>query len=268
MLLEAVLADLCEVVLRHDEAGGAGGRAVEGHEVGPRRLEMKAHHPGIDDLHSRDAVVQDLGGRALVALEAELHVVRGQWIAVVEFQSWPQLELVIEAVLTLLPGFCEARAHLVPGVRTHERVVERVEHAERRDLRRRGGRVEPARRNRDVPRHDGTSGRRRFAGHSEGGAEGDNSAEQQPGEGPAPAEDFVPRDARRCGEAHGHTPGRCPAAGAHIVLPVSISSIDEDCYSVWLPRGIPVCGSDPLEPPFKRTSFGSCNYDNERDSAR
>ena len=50
MLLEAVLADFGQIFLRHDDAGGARRRAVEGHEVGPRLLQMKAHDQRIDDL--------------------------------------------------------------------------------------------------------------------------------------------------------------------------------------------------------------------------
>jgi hypothetical protein len=44
---------------------GAGGGAVEGHEVGPRRGEVKAHDPRIDDLDLLDVLVQGRGGAPL-----------------------------------------------------------------------------------------------------------------------------------------------------------------------------------------------------------
>jgi hypothetical protein len=139
------VSDLRQVLLGQDDAGSAGGRAVERHEVGPRLLEMKAYHQGIDDLDLRHVFLQDLRSRALVAFEAELHVFRRHRVAVVELQSRTQLELIRLAVGALLPRFREAWAHLVPGIWPHERIVDRIEHAERRDLRRRGRWIEPAR---------------------------------------------------------------------------------------------------------------------------
>src|SRR5262249_60535654 len=62
--------------------------------------------------------------------------------AIVEFQAWPQLEFVGLAVRALGPGLGEAGAHLVPGIRAHQRIVDRIEHAERGDLRRSGRGVE------------------------------------------------------------------------------------------------------------------------------
>ena len=129
-------------------------RAEEGHEIGPRLVQVEAHDARIDDLDLLDVFVQDLRGGAVVALEAELDVLGGQRVAVVEFQVRAQLEFIDQAVLALAPGFGEARTHLLSGIGTHQRVMDRVQHAERRDLRRRAGRVEPARRDRHVPGHD------------------------------------------------------------------------------------------------------------------
>ena len=68
-----------------------------------------------------------------------------------ECQVRPQLEFIGQPVLALAPGFGEARTHLLPRIGAHQRVMDRVQHAERRDLRRRGRRIEPARRDRHVP---------------------------------------------------------------------------------------------------------------------
>src|SRR5262249_6188788 len=182
MLLEAVVSDPREIVLWHDDAGGAGGRAVERHEIGPWCLEMKAYYQGIDDLDLSDVLLQDLRRRTPVAVEAELHVFRRYGIAVVKLQSRTQLELVRLAVRTLLPRFREAWAHLLSGIRADERIVDRVEHAERRDLRRRGGRIEPARRDGHVPRHDGSSPRYRRGSCGRGRGEGGDRDEQQTSE--------------------------------------------------------------------------------------
>src|SRR5262249_3786500 len=99
--------------------------------------------------------LQHLGPRALVALEAELHVVRGHGVAVVELEPGPQLELVGLAVGTLLPRLREARTHLVAGIRADEGVVDRVEHAEGRDA---GGRRAGARRTSAGSRRAGRGG--------------------------------------------------------------------------------------------------------------
>src|SRR5262249_38560372 len=77
----------------------------------------------------------------------------------------------------------EARAHLEPGIGSHQRVVDRIEHAEWRDLRRSGRGIEPTRRDRDVPRHGETPGWRRSAGAGEVGAERKEGGERQPERG-------------------------------------------------------------------------------------
>ena len=86
VLLEAVIADFRHVFLRHDDAGGGRGRAVERHEIGPRLLQVKPHDPRIDDLDLLDVLLQRLGAGAVVALEAELDVLGRHRVAVVERQ--------------------------------------------------------------------------------------------------------------------------------------------------------------------------------------
>src|SRR5262249_49352807 len=155
---EAVVADLGEVFLRNDDAGGRGGRSVEGHEVRPRVLELKADRERIDDVDLADASQEFLGAGAAIALEAELYVLGGQGIAVVELEPTAQLELVGQPVSAFRPRLGEAVAHLVAGQRAHHRVVDGIEHSEGRDLRWRGRRIEPRRGDRDVPGHDGLAG--------------------------------------------------------------------------------------------------------------
>ena len=164
MLFEAVVADFGEIFLRHDDPGGGGGGAVERHEVGPRLLEVKAHDQRIDDLDIAYVVFQGLCCGALIAIKAELDVFGRHRVAVVKRQPRAQLERVGQPVLALLPRFREARSHLLPGIGADQRIMDRVEHAERGDLRRRGRRVEPARRDRHMPGHDRLPRRRRLGG--------------------------------------------------------------------------------------------------------
>ena len=53
-LLEALVADLLHVLLRHDPGRAGGGRRVEGQEVGPGLLEAEADAQRIDDLDRGD----------------------------------------------------------------------------------------------------------------------------------------------------------------------------------------------------------------------
>ena len=103
--LEAVLADLLDVLLGHDPRGAGGRRRVE--DAGnPATAGASANRTRrrIDDVDRLHPVVQQLGGGAAVALEAELHVLRRERIAVVELETRAQLELVDEPVRALLPG--------------------------------------------------------------------------------------------------------------------------------------------------------------------
>src|SRR5205085_6587333 len=131
---EAVVADLLEVLFGHDprRAGRAG--AVERHEVGPRLLELEAEPTGIDDLHLLYALLEQGRLRAPVALERELHVLGGDGIAVVKPRPLAQHELPRAAVPGYAPRLGEAGGVEVAGHRLDERVVERVEDHERRDL--------------------------------------------------------------------------------------------------------------------------------------
>src|SRR2546425_4051493 len=83
MPLEALVAHLLDVFLGHDPAGPGHEGPVEGHEVGPGVVQMEAHPVRTDHLHLPDLLVEDL---ALGALKAELHIVGGEGIAVVEFE--------------------------------------------------------------------------------------------------------------------------------------------------------------------------------------
>src|SRR5213594_535150 len=72
-LLEAVLADALDVLLRHDPAGARRRRPVERHEVGPRLLQDEPDPARVDDLHLLDLVLEELRCPAAVTLEGELH---------------------------------------------------------------------------------------------------------------------------------------------------------------------------------------------------
>ena len=162
MFPETVVPDLRQVFLGDDDPGAGGRRPVERHEVRPRGIQPEAHGERIDDLDRAHASLELLGAGAFVALEAELHVLGGEGIAVVELEPAAQLELVHEPVRALRPRFGKARAHLLVRERARERVVDRVERAEGRDLGRRARRIEPGRRDRDVPGDDHLAGRRRL----------------------------------------------------------------------------------------------------------
>ena len=126
-LLEPVVADALDVLLRHDP-GGTGGRCrVERHEVRPRLLEPEPDALRVDDLDRGHPRFQRGGAAALVALERELHVVGRERYPLAEH------ELVGEPVVRDRPRFGEARRPRVARHRFHERVVERVQGEERRD---------------------------------------------------------------------------------------------------------------------------------------
>src|SRR5262249_11728153 len=84
MLTKALLANLREVFLRDDDADARGGRAVERHEVRPGLLEPEAHRERVDDVDLTHARLEFLGAGSLVALEAELHILGGEGIAIVD----------------------------------------------------------------------------------------------------------------------------------------------------------------------------------------
>ena len=160
-LLEAVVADLLDIGFGHDPGGTGGRGAVERHEVRPRLLQVQAHAARVHDLDLAHALLEDLRPGALVALERELHVGGGDRLAVMELRILANDELVGEPVLRLRERLREAR-RVEPGRhRLHQRVVQGVEHHERRGDALGLAGVEPARGQRDVdaPGH-GAFGRR------------------------------------------------------------------------------------------------------------
>jgi hypothetical protein len=102
VLAKALVADLADVRLRHHDPGRGGRRVVEGHEVGPGLFQVEADGERVDDLDLAHASLELVGPRALVAVVAELHVLGGDGIAVVELEAASQLELVGQPVGTLL----------------------------------------------------------------------------------------------------------------------------------------------------------------------
>ena len=98
MLLEAVLADLLEVLLRDDPAGAGQKRAVERHEVRPRSLQTEADVIRIGDLDRRNTLLHELRRQSAIAREGEFHVLGGDGIAVVKAHALAEDELVDEPV--------------------------------------------------------------------------------------------------------------------------------------------------------------------------
>ena len=198
--LEALVADLLDVLLRHDPTGSGGGRGVERQEIRPRLLQPETHPVRVDDLDRRHLLLQKLGGGAAVALEAELHVFGGQGIAVVKDDTLPQHELVAQAVLGHGPGLRQRRRHGIARHRLHHGVVQRVEHLHDGDDAGVLGGVEPRRGDRDVhrPRHLvrtlGSRGRR-----------GEKAGEQDEGDS---------QDQRRAPSLQGVLPS-CTSNGVH-----------------------------------------------------
>src|SRR6266849_555520 len=122
-------------------------------------------HFSANSIYLADAQIQFLGAGAFVTFEAELHVVSRDGVTVVKLQPVAQLELVPEAVWALRPRLRQTVAHLLPRQRTDERIVQRIEHSEGRDLwwGRRG--IKPGRGNGDGPGHHGLGPGPRLAGN-------------------------------------------------------------------------------------------------------
>ena len=113
VLLEAVGADLLEVVFRGDPAGGARQRAVERHEIRPRLMQHEPHLVRVDDHDLLHLLVQL---RPFRALEAEHHVLGGERVAVVEFHALAQGEFVVALVLALVQDSARLGAMRFPGI--------------------------------------------------------------------------------------------------------------------------------------------------------
>jgi len=178
-LAEAVVAELLDVLLGHDpgRAGGAG--AIEGHEIGPRLLQHEAHAAGVHHLHLAYTLAEEAGGAALVALERELHVLGRHRFTIVESHALAEHEVPDAPV----PGHRERLGQgwrvQVTWHRLHQRVMQRVQDHERRDLGLGLRGVEPAGGERDVhaPRHR--------AGRLRGRARGQQDAHRDEQDEPA-----------------------------------------------------------------------------------
>ena len=94
-------------------------------------MQDEADAMGIDDVHGLHVVVQELGRRASIALEAEPHVFRRKGVAVVEPETLAQLELVHEPVRALRPGLGQTGRHVIAGQRLDQGVVQSIQEHER-----------------------------------------------------------------------------------------------------------------------------------------
>jgi hypothetical protein len=92
---------------------------------------VEADTVAVDDADLADLLLEDLG--ALGPVEAELHILGGERIAVVEPEPLAQLELVGLLIGADRPGLGQAGREMVAGHRLHQRVVQRVHHPERRE---------------------------------------------------------------------------------------------------------------------------------------
>ena len=119
-------------------------------KIGPRLGQAKPDMSRILDLDRGDPRSHQFVRGAAIAIEAELDVLGGDGVAVVEFGPVAQHEFVGEPVFADRPRFGKARRQVFARHRLHHRVVQRIEDHERRDHPGRLGRVEPARRQRDM----------------------------------------------------------------------------------------------------------------------
>ena len=87
-------------------------------------MQVEAHPGGADNLHVAHAVLQNLAD--LGPLEAELHIIGGERVAVVELDALAQLELVDALIGAHRPRLGQARRQQVARHRLHERVVKSV----------------------------------------------------------------------------------------------------------------------------------------------
>jgi hypothetical protein len=157
---------------------------------------------GLDLLH---LVLEELGAAALVAIEGELHVLRGDRVTVVELGILAEDELVGDAVLGQRPGLGQARGADIARHGFEQRVVQGVQHHERGDEGLGLTRIEPARDERHVdPDDEGPVGR---------GGQGRGQ--------PAERREKQEEDQDLSGHAHGsHLPGdwgrSCDGPGAGV----------------------------------------------------
>src|SRR5581483_4823562 len=181
MLLESRVAHLLHVLPGHDPAGAGHDAGVVVHEVGPRIVQreahaVRAHHGDLPHL-----LVQEL---ALRAMEAELHVLGGERVAVVELQPLAQRELVRPLVGADRPRLRQTRRSKIAGQRLHQRVVQAIQDPEGCELTHGLTGIEPLRGHGEVerPAHLALG-----LGLGEGGAGSERKDEARGGDGPHPA---------------------------------------------------------------------------------
>src|SRR3989454_8682312 len=133
MLLEAVVADLLEILLRYDPSSTRRHRGIKRHEIGPGLLQVEAHQVGIDCLDLLDFFLEELCTLTAVAFEAKLHILGSERVAVVESDPLAQLELICQAILALAPGFSQTGRHRVARHGFDQGIVQSVEKQKRRN---------------------------------------------------------------------------------------------------------------------------------------
>ena len=95
---------------------------------------METHQRGIDDLDRLEFVLEETGTDPVVALQAELDILSGERVAVVEGHALAQLELIREPVCALTPGCGEAGGLRLARHGLHQGIVQGIEKQKRRDL--------------------------------------------------------------------------------------------------------------------------------------
>ena len=125
--LEAIVADLLKIRFGDNPGRPGGGGGVERQEVRPGGMEHETEALGIDDLDRLHPVVQQLGRGALIAEEAEVHILGGEGSPVVEHQALPQLEFVYQPIGALRPGLRQAGGQVIAGEGFDQRVMEGIQ---------------------------------------------------------------------------------------------------------------------------------------------
>src|SRR5262245_6929054 len=83
LVLEGFIADFLDIFSGDNPAGARRGRAVERHKIRPGLMQAKAHVMGVDNLHGLYPFFQVPGTSTRVALEAELHILGSEGVAIV-----------------------------------------------------------------------------------------------------------------------------------------------------------------------------------------
>ena len=117
--------------------------------------------PCIGRFDRLDARLEQVVRDAAIALERKLDVGRGHRIAIVEAGAVAQHEVVASPVLGNGKELGKAGRQRLAGHRLHHRIVQGIEHQERRDDAGRLGRLEPGGRERDMDAPGQLAGRRR-----------------------------------------------------------------------------------------------------------